>query len=57
MFGGFPLPGVGSSKGQTPKWSPAGKLPFFDLLEQHGVKKSDKLPYDCLIWFRIHSDK
>ncbi|MFH1977111.1 MAG: hypothetical protein ABIJ52_16435 [Pseudomonadota bacterium] len=33
--------------------SKAEKLPFFDQLKQHGIKASDKLPFDCLTWFSI----
>jgi hypothetical protein len=33
--------------------SNAGKFPFFDQLKQHGVKASDKLPFDCMIWFSV----
>lgn len=32
---------------------PAGQMPFFERLKAHGVKKGDKLPYDCLTWFSI----
>jgi len=32
---------------------PAGQMPFFERLKAHGVRKGDKLPYDCLIWFSI----
>jgi hypothetical protein len=31
----------------------AGKLPFFDQLKKHGVKVTDKLPFDCLTWFSV----
>jgi len=33
--------------------SKAEKLPFFDELKQHGIKASDKLPFDCMTWFSI----
>ncbi len=32
---------------------PAGQMPFFERLKAHGVRKGDKLPYDCLTWFSI----
>jgi hypothetical protein len=32
---------------------PAGRLPFFEALQAHGVREGDKLPYDCLTWFSI----
>lgn len=31
----------------------AKKLPFFQELEKQGVKKSDRLPFDCMAWFSI----
>jgi hypothetical protein len=31
----------------------AEKLPFFDQLKQQGVKKTDRLPFDCMTWFSI----
>jgi len=31
----------------------AEKLPFFDELKQHGIKASDRLPFDCMTWFSI----
>jgi hypothetical protein len=31
----------------------AEKLPFFDQLKQQGVKKADKLPFDCMTWFSV----
>jgi len=35
--------------------SEAGKLPFFDKLNQNGIKASDRLPFDCMTWFSISS--
>ncbi len=32
---------------------PAGKLPFRDALVKLGVGPKDKLPFDCLLWFRV----
>jgi hypothetical protein len=29
----------------------AGKLPFYSQLKQHGVRATDKLPFDCMAWF------
>lgn len=29
------------------------KLPFGDWLKMQGVKDTDKLPFDCMIWFSI----
>jgi len=31
----------------------AGKLPFYDKLRQKGVKATDRLPFDCMVWFSI----
>ena len=31
----------------------AGKLPFFDQLKPHGIKASDRLPFDCMAWFSV----
>jgi hypothetical protein len=31
----------------------AGKMPFFDQLKQHGIKASERLPFDCMIWFSV----
>lgn len=31
----------------------AGKLPFHEQLKKHGVKASDRLPFDCMAWFAI----
>jgi hypothetical protein len=31
----------------------AAKLPFYDRLKEHGVKATDKLPFDCMAWFSI----
>jgi hypothetical protein len=31
----------------------AGKLPFFDQLKPHGIKASDRLPFDCMAWFAV----
>jgi len=31
----------------------AGKLPFFDQLNLHGIKASDRLPFDCMTWFSV----
>lgn len=31
----------------------AGKLHFFDQLKQHGVRESEKLPFDCMAWFSV----
>jgi hypothetical protein len=35
---------------------PATQLPYYPRLEAHGVAPDAKLPYDCLLWFRIHRD-
>ena len=29
----------------------AGSLPFFHLLEAEGMKASDRVPFNCLLWF------
>ena len=31
----------------------ASKLPFYDQLKRHGVKATDKLPFDCMAWFAV----
>jgi hypothetical protein len=31
----------------------AGKLPFYEELRQRGVKAADRLPFDCMAWFRV----
>ena len=31
----------------------AGQLPFFDQLQQQGIKAGDRLPFDCMAWFSI----
>lgn len=31
----------------------AGKLPFFDQLKPHGIRASDRLPFDCMTWFSV----
>ena len=31
----------------------AGQLPFFEQLQQQGIQKNDRLPFDCLVWFSI----
>jgi hypothetical protein len=31
----------------------AGKLPFFDQLKPHGIRASDRLPFDCMAWFSV----
>ncbi len=31
----------------------AGKLPFYEQLKQHGVKASERLPFDCMAWFSV----
>jgi hypothetical protein len=31
----------------------AGKLPFYEHLKQHGVKASERLPFDCMAWFSV----
>jgi hypothetical protein len=31
----------------------AGKLPYYDQLEQYGIKETDKLPFDCMTWFSV----
>jgi hypothetical protein len=31
----------------------ARELPFFEQLQQHGVKAEEKLPFDALTWFAI----
>ena len=31
----------------------AGKLPFYEQLKQHGVKASERLPFDCMTWFSV----
>jgi hypothetical protein len=34
---------------------PANRLPFYDKLKIAGVGPDEKLPFDCLLWFRIES--
>ena len=31
----------------------AGSLPFFETLARHGVRRGDRVPYDCMLWFSI----
>ena len=31
----------------------AGELPFYEQLQQQGVKAADKLPFDCMTWFSV----
>ena len=31
----------------------AGELPFYEQLQQRGVKAADKLPFDCMTWFSV----
>jgi hypothetical protein len=31
----------------------AGNLPFYQQLQQQGVKAAEKLPFDCMAWFSI----
>ena len=31
----------------------AAKLPFYEQLKQRGVKAADRLPFDCVAWFKI----
>jgi hypothetical protein len=31
----------------------ADGLPFYDRLQPHGVRGTDKLPFDCLTWFAV----
>jgi hypothetical protein len=31
----------------------AWKLPFYEQLKQHGIKASERLPYDCMTWFSV----
>jgi len=31
----------------------ASKLPFYNQLKRHGVKATDKLPFDCMAWFAV----
>lgn len=31
----------------------ADKLPYYNQLKEQGVQASDKLPFDCMIWFSI----
>jgi hypothetical protein len=31
----------------------ARSLPFFSLLQKHGIEPSDRLPVDCLTWFAV----
>jgi hypothetical protein len=31
----------------------AEQLPFYDKLKEHGIKPSDKLPFDCMAWFSV----
>ena len=31
----------------------AGKLPYYDQLEQYGIRENDKLPFDCMAWFSV----
>jgi hypothetical protein len=32
---------------------PAAELPFWRRLEREGVKPTDRLPFDCMLWFSI----
>lgn len=34
---------------------PANRLPYYDRLKNKGVAPKEKLPFDCLIWFKIES--
>jgi hypothetical protein len=31
----------------------AKKLPFYDQLKKQGVRATDKLPFDCMVWFFV----
>ena len=33
--------------------SKAGELPYFAQLKEQGIKATDKLPYDCLVWLSM----
>jgi hypothetical protein len=32
---------------------PAGRLPFFESLQEGGLRAEDRLPFDCMAWFSI----
>ena len=32
---------------------PAGKLPFFPALQEHGIAAAERVPFDCMAWFSI----
>lgn len=36
--------------------SRAADLPFFKQLQQQGVSRADRLPYDCAVWLDISKD-
>jgi len=33
--------------------SKASELQYFDQIKKQGIKATDKLPYDCLLWFSV----
>jgi hypothetical protein len=35
----------------------AGKLPFSEELNKQGVRATDKLPFDCMVWFSVTEDR
>jgi hypothetical protein len=35
--------------------SEAGKLGYFDRLKSDGIQASDRLPFDCMVWFGVTS--
>jgi len=37
--------------------SKAGELPYFDQIKNQGIKATDKLPYDCLVWLSVTNEK
>ena len=34
----------------------AGEMPFFEMLRKSGVRASDLLPFDCLMWFSVEPE-
>lgn len=36
---------------------PAAELPFCHQLEREGVKPTDRLPFDCMLWFSIARER
>ncbi|MCE5263890.1 MAG: hypothetical protein LLG97_10190 [Deltaproteobacteria bacterium] len=47
--------GISFSAAEKVLIAEAGKLPFYELLKERGVKAADRLPFDCAAWFRVGS--